>query len=190
MQALYHLTQDARSDAAGDRQRRLGERRDRHHRHPRLRRRSGADRAALPRRRNAAAAVPPRAARRAAAGARATSRSGAADRAVRVRRHRATPRDRGTWGYSRVPTARGVRGAVHARCSRRSARSACSPGFCYTQFADTYQEANGLLFADRTPKIPAARRSPLATRGRNREPPRSIRSAGCAVAADGRSSER
>ena len=27
-------------------------------------------------------------------------------------------------------------------------------GFCYTQFADTYQEANGLLFADRTPKFP------------------------------------
>ena len=29
-------------------------------------------------------------------------------------------------------------------------------GFCYTQFADTYQEANGLLFADRTPKFPLA----------------------------------
>lgn len=27
-------------------------------------------------------------------------------------------------------------------------------GFCYTQFADTFQEANGLLYADRTPKIP------------------------------------
>ena len=27
-------------------------------------------------------------------------------------------------------------------------------GFCYTQFADTYQEANGLLTMDRTPKIP------------------------------------
>jgi beta-galactosidase/beta-glucuronidase len=27
-------------------------------------------------------------------------------------------------------------------------------GFCYTQFTDTYQEVNGLLFADRTPKIP------------------------------------
>lgn len=27
-------------------------------------------------------------------------------------------------------------------------------GFCYTQFADTFQEANGLLCADRTPKIP------------------------------------
>ncbi len=27
-------------------------------------------------------------------------------------------------------------------------------GFCYTQFADTFQEVNGLLRADRTPKIP------------------------------------
>ncbi len=27
-------------------------------------------------------------------------------------------------------------------------------GFCYTQFVDTYQEANGLLYADRTPKFP------------------------------------
>jgi len=27
-------------------------------------------------------------------------------------------------------------------------------GFCYTQFTDTYQEANGLLFADRSPKFP------------------------------------
>ena len=30
-------------------------------------------------------------------------------------------------------------------------------GFCYTQFADTYQEANGLVYADRTPKIPIGR---------------------------------
>ena len=29
-------------------------------------------------------------------------------------------------------------------------------GFCYTQLTDTYQEANGLLKADRTPKIPIA----------------------------------
>ncbi len=27
-------------------------------------------------------------------------------------------------------------------------------GFCYTQFADTFQEANGLLTADRMPKVP------------------------------------
>jgi beta-galactosidase/beta-glucuronidase len=30
-------------------------------------------------------------------------------------------------------------------------------GFCYTQFADTFQEQNGLLNEDRTPKIPFAR---------------------------------
>ena len=30
-------------------------------------------------------------------------------------------------------------------------------GFCYTQFADTFQEANGLLNADRSPKIPLER---------------------------------
>jgi beta-galactosidase/beta-glucuronidase len=27
-------------------------------------------------------------------------------------------------------------------------------GFCYTQLTDTFQEANGLLYADRTPKFP------------------------------------
>jgi hypothetical protein len=37
-------------------------------------------------------------------------------------------------------------------------------GFCYTQFADTYQEANGLLYADRTPKFPIAEIA-AATRG-------------------------
>jgi hypothetical protein len=30
-------------------------------------------------------------------------------------------------------------------------------GFCYTQFADTFQEANGLLYEDRTLKIPLHR---------------------------------
>ena len=37
-------------------------------------------------------------------------------------------------------------------------------GFCYTQFADTFQEANGLLCADRTPKLPLAEIA-RATRG-------------------------
>jgi hypothetical protein len=37
-------------------------------------------------------------------------------------------------------------------------------GFCYTQFADTYQEANGLLYADRTPKFPLERMA-VATTG-------------------------
>ncbi len=34
--------------------------------------------------------------------------------------------------------------------------AASSPGlagFCYTQFANTFQEQNGLLFNDRTPKV-------------------------------------
>lgn len=33
-------------------------------------------------------------------------------------------------------------------------KTAMFSGFCYTQFTDTFQEANGLLYADRTPKIP------------------------------------
>jgi beta-galactosidase/beta-glucuronidase len=39
-------------------------------------------------------------------------------------------------------------------------------GFCYTQFADTFQEVNGLLRADRTPKIPLERLA-AAVRGSN-----------------------
>ena len=42
-------------------------------------------------------------------------------------------------------------------------------GFCYTQFADTYQEANGLLTADRRPKFPLERIA-QATRGPKRKP--------------------
>ena len=37
-------------------------------------------------------------------------------------------------------------------------------GFCYTQFTDTFQEVNGLLYADRTPKIPL-RKIAAAVRG-------------------------
>ncbi len=41
-------------------------------------------------------------------------------------------------------------------------------GFCYTQLTDTYQEANGLLRADRTPKFPL-RQIAMATAGREPE---------------------
>jgi beta-galactosidase/beta-glucuronidase len=58
-----------------------------------------------------------------------------------------------TWGYSRAATAeefarryRDLLGAVN--------RVMLFSGFCYTQLTDTYQEANGLLYADRTPKLP------------------------------------
>ena len=68
----------------------------------------------------------------------------------------------GTWGYSRAATAEDF-----ARRYERLMAAVHSigllSGFCYTQFADTYQEANGLLFADRRPKVPLERLS-AATR--------------------------
>ena len=56
-----------------------------------------------------------------------------------------------SWGYGRAGSPedlaeryRGLLAAVHG-----AGRLA---GFCYTQLTDTYQEVNGLLYADRTPK--------------------------------------
>ena len=58
-----------------------------------------------------------------------------------------------TWGYSRAPTPAGL--ARRYAALLEAVRSiALFAGFCYTQFADTYQEANGLLYADRRPKVP------------------------------------
>jgi len=57
------------------------------------------------------------------------------------------------WGYSTVgnPQALAERysdllAAVHSVDA--------FAGFCYTQFTDVYQEVNGLLYGDRTPKVP------------------------------------
>jgi hypothetical protein len=65
----------------------------------------------------------------------------------------ALSREGGTWGYARSRTpeefARRYRELLDVVRELQ-----VFSGFCYTQFADTYQEANGLLFADRTPKIP------------------------------------
>jgi hypothetical protein len=36
-------------------------------------------------------------------------------------------------------------------------------GFCYTQLTDTLQEANGLLTADRKPKLPVERLRAIVT---------------------------
>ncbi|KHK95923.1 glycoside hydrolase [Microbacterium mangrovi] len=59
----------------------------------------------------------------------------------------------GAWGYSAATTGddfrerlAGLLAAVHA--------STALAGFCYTQLTDTLQETNGLLRADREPKIP------------------------------------
>ena len=45
-------------------------------------------------------------------------------------------------------------GRMYAELIEAVIHTALFSGFCYTQFADTFQEANGLLCADRTPKIP------------------------------------
>ena len=59
----------------------------------------------------------------------------------------------GTWGYSRADSAK-VFADRYAKLLAVVRSMPVLAGFCYTQFADTYQEANGLLFADRTPKFP------------------------------------
>ncbi len=58
-----------------------------------------------------------------------------------------------TWGYSRARDAREL-GVRYARLLHAVRSLELFAGFCYTQLADTYQEANGLLYADRTPKVP------------------------------------
>jgi beta-galactosidase/beta-glucuronidase len=58
-----------------------------------------------------------------------------------------------TWGYSLTEnTATFATRYTELLKTVRSLEMLC--GFCYTQFADTFQEANGLLYADRTPKFP------------------------------------
>ncbi|HSU68920.1 MAG TPA: glycoside hydrolase family 2 TIM barrel-domain containing protein [Tepidisphaeraceae bacterium] len=73
-------------------------------------------------------------------------------------------RDRAhTWGYSRVESS----DELARRYWRLLSAVRSLPllaGFCYTQFTDTYQEANGLLYMDRTPKFPIEQIA-LATRG-------------------------
>jgi beta-galactosidase/beta-glucuronidase len=57
------------------------------------------------------------------------------------------------WGYSVVDNAEDF-ARRYRELLEVVARTALFSGFCYTQFTDTFQEANGLLCADRTPKIP------------------------------------
>ena len=67
-----------------------------------------------------------------------------------------TPEERGGWGYNRsadaealATTYEGLLAALH--------QSTALAGFCYTQLTDTFQEKNGLLYEDRTPKVPFER---------------------------------
>jgi beta-galactosidase/beta-glucuronidase len=58
-----------------------------------------------------------------------------------------------TWGYSRSDSAEAFADQCMELLSVVRSLNVLA-GFCYTQFTDTYQEANGLLYADRTPKFP------------------------------------
>ena len=66
---------------------------------------------------------------------------------------RREPGVRYTWGYSVATTDDEFARRYHELLEVVN-HTALFSGFCYTQFADTFQEANGLLCADRTPKIP------------------------------------
>lgn len=57
------------------------------------------------------------------------------------------------WGYSRCHSPQEL--LANYRALLEVVRSLPTlAGFCYTQFSDTYQEANGLLYANREPKVP------------------------------------
>lgn len=60
--------------------------------------------------------------------------------------------DEGSWGYSSVRLPEEL-AAAYERLMNVVGRLPLLAGFCYTQFTDTYQEANGLLNMDRTPKF-------------------------------------
>jgi beta-galactosidase/beta-glucuronidase len=72
-------------------------------------------------------------------------------------------RDAGTWGYSRTDNEEDF-GRRYMALLHVVRSLPILAGYCYTQFTDTYQEANGLLYADRTPKLPIEQIA-LATRG-------------------------
>jgi hypothetical protein len=61
-----------------------------------------------------------------------------------------------TWGYKRATTAKEFE-KQYADLLSTVRKLPAFAGFCYTQFTDTYQEANGLLYMDRTPKFAIAR---------------------------------
>ena len=58
----------------------------------------------------------------------------------------------GTWGYSTSNTPEQFLERYRALLEAVRPLPTLA-GFCYTQFTDTYQEANGLVYADRSPKV-------------------------------------
>ncbi len=78
-----------------------------------------------------------------------------------------SPEQEGVWGYSQAKSETEFLERYRALMNAVTSLPALA-GFCYTQLADTFQEANGLVYADRTPKV-AAEQIALATTGAKRE---------------------
>lgn len=76
---------------------------------------------------------------------------------------------KGSWGYSRAASSREF-AQRYTELLGVVRTLGVLAGFCYTQFADTYQESNGLLYDDRTPKFPIEQIAE-ATRGIRTLPP-------------------
>ncbi|MFC4454739.1 glycoside hydrolase family 2 protein [Deinococcus sonorensis] len=72
------------------------------------------------------------------------------------------------WGYATVGSAEALLSAYDTLVSAVLSSDVLM-GFCYTQLTDTAQETNGLLRADRTPKV-----DPAQLRAINRRPARSV----------------
>jgi beta-galactosidase/beta-glucuronidase len=67
--------------------------------------------------------------------------------------NRKTTASSNAWGYARSSNISELQMKYSALLAAVNQIEMFS-GFCYTQFTDTFQEANGLLYADRTPKFP------------------------------------
>jgi beta-galactosidase/beta-glucuronidase len=75
----------------------------------------------------------------------------------------------GIWGYSMAADDEQF-GAMYEALMQTVIHTVLFSGFCYTQFADTFLESNGLLCADRTPKIPLARIAHVTRQSRTHIP--------------------
>ncbi len=68
------------------------------------------------------------------------------------------------WGYQEVKDEQSLLDIYAAMIRAISGRGLA--GFCYTQFADTFQEQNGLLYSDRRPKLALEALSKATREGR------------------------
>lgn len=71
----------------------------------------------------------------------------------------------GAWGYTVVNDVAGL-AAKFESLVHTVIHTPMFSGSCYTQFTDTFQEANGLLTADRRPKIPLEECARITTESR------------------------